>query len=179
MAYVSVGSEVVASKGWLPGFFGAYFEGKQAAEEAMVAEFGESACIIKPSFIYGGDDFGLLPPRVSGWYGSFIEELLSQAAFVKGAEVLPGLLGVALRPPVNVDAVAAACAARRSSTAPPPSTPSQRSRQRAGSPTPSKPSRANCRMSRSGWAAAARRPFRVVTSLSPPPKVRRSLRRAR
>ena len=111
MAYVSVGSEVVASKGWcvairtphlrrtahvalagtcaerpgicwhlphpaphlpprLPGFFGAYFEGKQAAEEAMVAEFGENACIIKPSFIYGGDDFGLLPPRVSGWCGT-------------------------------------------------------------------------------------------------------------
>ena len=103
MAYVSVGSEVVASTGWcvairtptlaqdskvsaggrltawahpaprlpprLPGFFGAYFEGKQAAEEAMVAEFGESACIIKPSFIYGGDDFALLPPRVSGWCG--------------------------------------------------------------------------------------------------------------
>jgi len=111
MAYVSVGSEVAASKGWLPGFFGAYFEGKQTAEEAMAAEFGENACIIKPSFIYGGDDFGLLPPRVSGWYGSFIEELLSQAAFVKGAEVLPGLLGVALRPPVNVDAVAAACVA--------------------------------------------------------------------
>ena len=35
----------------------------------MVAEFGENACIIKPSFIYGGDDFGLLPPRVSGWCG--------------------------------------------------------------------------------------------------------------
>jgi len=111
IAYVSVGSEVVASKGWLPGFFGAYFEGKRAAEEAMVAEFGEDACILKPSFIYGGDDHGLLPPRVSGWYGSFIEELLSQAAFVKGAEVLPGLLGVALQPPVNVDAVAAACVA--------------------------------------------------------------------
>ena len=30
-----------------------------------------------------------LAPR----YGSFIEELLSQAAFVKGAEVLPGPLG--------------------------------------------------------------------------------------
>jgi len=111
MAYVSVGSEVDASKGWLPGFFGAYFEGKRTAEEAMAAEFGENACIIKPSFIYGGDNFGLLPPRVSGWYGSFIEELLSQAAFVKGADILPGLIGVALRPPVNVDAVAAACVA--------------------------------------------------------------------
>ena len=98
MAYVSVGSEVVASKGWcvairtpalaqgggspghpaprlpprLPGFFGAYFQGKQAAEEAMVAEFGENACIIKPSFIYGGEDFGLLPPRVSGWCGKIV-----------------------------------------------------------------------------------------------------------
>jgi len=38
----------------------------------MVAEFGENACIIKPSFIYGGEDFGLLPPRVSGWCGKIV-----------------------------------------------------------------------------------------------------------
>ena len=68
MAYVSVGSEVVASKGWcvatrtpalaqdgsqghpaprlpprLPGFFGAYFEGKQAAEEAAKLRAQEAA----------------------------------------------------------------------------------------------------------------------------------------
>jgi hypothetical protein len=77
IAYVSVSSEVSASEGWLPGFFGAYFDGKRSAEEAMTAEFGENACTIKPSFIYGGDNFGLFPPRVSGWYGAFIEELLS------------------------------------------------------------------------------------------------------
>merc|ERR1719401_1666473 len=37
MAYVSVGSEVAASENWLPGFFGAYFEGKRTAEEAVAA----------------------------------------------------------------------------------------------------------------------------------------------
>ena len=40
-----------------------------------------------------------------------IEELLSAAPFRAAANALPGLLKVALRPPVCVDAVAAACAA--------------------------------------------------------------------
>ena len=111
MTYVSVSSEVVDAAGWLPPFFAGYFEGKSAAEDAVNGEFGESACVVRPTFIYGGDEFGLFPPRVSGWYGAIIEELLSNGVFVKGAEVLPGLLGVALLPPVSVDAVAAACAA--------------------------------------------------------------------
>jgi len=40
-----------------------------------------------------------------------VEELLSAGPIQKLADALPGLLKVALRPPVSVDAVAEACAA--------------------------------------------------------------------
>ena len=69
-----------------------------------------STCIVRPTFIYGGDAFGIAPPRVTAEYGSFVESVLSNAAFTALADVLPGLLKVALRAPVSVDAVAAACA---------------------------------------------------------------------
>ena len=36
-----------------------------------------SAVIVKPSFIYGGEEFGIAPPRVTKTYGGFIESLLS------------------------------------------------------------------------------------------------------
>ena len=48
--------------------------------------------------------------QVSEGYGAAVEELLSYPVFVKLADLLPGLLKVALRPPVSCDAVAAACA---------------------------------------------------------------------
>ena len=67
-------------------------------------------CIVRPTFIYGGDSFGIAPPRVTTEYGEFIEDLLSNGVFKAAANVLPGLIKVALRPPVSVDAVAAACA---------------------------------------------------------------------
>lgn len=112
MAYVSVASEVAGAsiEKVLP-FFSGYFDGKADAEAAIAEAFGDEACFVRPSFIYGGESFGLFPPRVSSWYGSFIEELLSQDIFVKLADAAPGIIGVAFRPPVNVDAVAAACAA--------------------------------------------------------------------
>lgn len=110
---VSVASEVAACReNWLPEFFGGYFDGKQMAEEAARdAVGGESSkiCVIKPSFIYGGDSFGLLPPRVNQEYGSAVEELLSFKLIQSLADVTPGLIKVALRPPSSVDAVAAAC----------------------------------------------------------------------
>jgi len=59
---------------------------------------------------YGGSDFGLLPPRVNYEYGSGVEELLFLPPFKFLADVTPGLIKVALRPPVCVDSVAAACA---------------------------------------------------------------------
>lgn len=62
------------------------------------------------SFIYGGDSFGLFPPRVNNGYGSGVEELLSNGIISKVADAAPGLIKVALRPPVSVDAVAGAAA---------------------------------------------------------------------
>jgi len=117
-AFVSVSSEVAAcEEKWLPEFFGGYFEGKRMAEtaarEAVVDDDDSqqtSCLIVRPSFIYGGDSFGLLPPRVNFAYGSGVEELLSLGVFKVLADITPGLIKVALRPPSSVDAVAAACA---------------------------------------------------------------------
>ena len=79
--YVSVASEVAAAKGWLPDYFGFYFAAKDDAEKAIAGAVGEAnAYFVKPSFIYGGDSFGLFPPRVASGYGSAIEELLSGGA---------------------------------------------------------------------------------------------------
>ena len=110
---VSVASEVEAARGWLPDFFAGYFDGKATAEStiaAAMADEGKSCHFVRPSFIYGGDRFGLFPPRVTYGYGSAIEELLSAGPIGTLADALPGLLKVALRPPVSVDAVAGACA---------------------------------------------------------------------
>ena len=109
---VSVASEVAACRDTFPGFFAGYFDGKEAAEKAC-AECVQDATrttIVKPSFIYGGDEFGLLPPRVSAAYGSGVEELLSFGLIETIADAAPGLIKVALWPPVSVDAVAGACA---------------------------------------------------------------------
>lgn len=111
--YVSVSSEVIAcEENWLPEFFKGYFDGKRMAENcALEAVGGDSSliCLVKPTFIYGGDAFGLLPPRVNEEYGSFIEELLSLGVIKFFANLSPGLIKVALRPPSSVDAVAEAC----------------------------------------------------------------------
>ena len=37
--------------------------------------YPHSSLIVKPSFIYGGSDFALTPPRVASGYGSAIEVL--------------------------------------------------------------------------------------------------------
>lgn len=113
--YVSVSSEVAAcQENWLPGFFSSYFEGKDMAEVAVNEAVGGDASrttIVKPTFIYGGDSFELLPPRVAANYGSGVEELLSFKPFRMLADATPGMIKVALRPPVSVDAVAGACVA--------------------------------------------------------------------
>ena len=109
--YVSVASEVVDARGWLPPFFDGYFDGKAQAESAISEAFADSATFVKPSFIYGGEEFGLFPPRVNSGYGSGVEELLSNGVITAVADKLPGLIKVALRPPVSVDAVAGACSA--------------------------------------------------------------------
>ena len=122
VVYIGVASEVVAcEENWLPFAreeFGAYFEGKRMAEEAAAAATGGDAtrlCVLKPTFIYGGESFDLpLPgkfvaPRVSLAYGSAVEEILSLKPIQALADAAPGLIKVALRPPSSVDAVATAC----------------------------------------------------------------------
>ena len=108
--YLSVSEELFDAKEWLPSFFLGYFDGKRQAESAFEALAPGNVCIVRPTFIYGGDEFAIAPPRVTADYGAFIESLLSAAPIKLLADVLPGLLKVALRPPVSVDAVAAACA---------------------------------------------------------------------
>mmetsp|Transcript_3075 Transcript_3075/g.4676 ORF Transcript_3075/g.4676 Transcript_3075/m.4676 type:complete len:339 (-) Transcript_3075:460-1476(-) len=112
--FVSVSSEVAAcEEKWLPEFFGGYFEGKRMAEKAALEAVegnADSVCIVKPTFIYGGGSFGLFPPRVNAAYGSAVEELLSNKLIRVLADVTPGLIKVALRPPSAVEAVAGACA---------------------------------------------------------------------
>ena len=81
------------------------------AEAAFTALEAPTTCFVKPSFIYGGETFELFPPRVNAAYGSGGEELLSNGIIQKVADVMPGLIKVALRPPVSVDAVAGAAAA--------------------------------------------------------------------
>jgi nucleoside-diphosphate-sugar epimerase len=111
--FVSVGSEVIAcEENWLPEFFKGYFDGKKMAEQcALDSVDGDNSrvCLVKPTFIYGGDSFGVLPPRVTAEYGSFIEELLSLGLIKTLADITPGLIKVALRPPSSVEAVADAC----------------------------------------------------------------------
>ena len=120
--YISVASEVAAcEENWLPfakDEFSAYFAGKKLAEQAAADAVNNDAtklCVIKPTFIYGGDAFEIpLPgkfvaPRVSAAYGRGVEEVLSLGPIQALADVLPGLAKVALRPPVSVEAVAAAC----------------------------------------------------------------------
>jgi len=115
VALVSVSEEVVSCQdNWLPDFFSSYFKGKSMAEKAAmdaVENDPSKYLIVKPTFIYGGESFNFLPPRVTYKYGSAVEELLSFGLFQALANVTPGLIKVALRPPNSVDAVAAACVA--------------------------------------------------------------------
>ncbi len=89
-----------------------YFDGKRQAESAILALFGpERSSLISPSFVYGGDSFSLSPPRVASAYGSVVERILSLPPLRSLAAAIPGPVGLALRSPVSVDAVAAAAAA--------------------------------------------------------------------
>ena len=99
----------------IPDFVASYVQGKQeAAAAALEAVNGDTTkcTVIQPSFIYGGSSFGIAPPRVTTEYGSAVEQVLSWPIVTTVADLLPpGLVKVALRPPVSVTAVAKACAA--------------------------------------------------------------------
>lgn len=108
--YISVAPEVRESVGGVD-FFKNYMEGKAFSENAIKSNFPDSYTIVAPTFIYGGDSFGINPPRVADGYGRLVEGLLSSPPFRAAASVSPGFIGVALEPPVKVTAVAGACVA--------------------------------------------------------------------
>ena len=112
-AFISVSSELLACReDFLPEFMGSYFDGKEAAELAAADAVGPDAVtILKPTFVYGGNSFGINPPRVTADYGAIIDQLLSLPPIQICADLLPGMVKVALRPPVFVETLAGACAA--------------------------------------------------------------------
>ena len=113
-AYISVAPEVREfGKGF--DFLDNYMEGKAYSEGSIVSAFGaegSSYTLIEPTFIYGGDKFGLKPPRVASFYGQFIESLLASAPFRAATNIAPeGFIKIALEPPVSATSVAKAAVA--------------------------------------------------------------------
>jgi len=93
-------------------FLQGYMKGKTFSREAVLSNFGDSATLIEPTFIYGGGSFELNPPRVASFYGKFIEGLLSSGPVRAVERILsPGIIKIALEPPVPVEAVASAAVA--------------------------------------------------------------------
>mmetsp|Transcript_26615 Transcript_26615/g.56239 ORF Transcript_26615/g.56239 Transcript_26615/m.56239 type:complete len:483 (+) Transcript_26615:37-1485(+) len=85
-----------------------YGRGKQESEQLIEETFAQKSCIIKPTFIYGGNDFGLKPPRLPTGLGAIVEAILGLYPVQATSEFLPDLLGVPLEAPVNVESVAGA-----------------------------------------------------------------------
>jgi uncharacterized protein YbjT (DUF2867 family) len=104
--YISVAPEVRDSAKGIS-FLQQYMTGKQFSENTIKSNF-ESYTLIEPTFIYGGDKFAINPPRVADGYGKLVEGLLSSGPFRAAASISPGIIGVALEPPVKVGAVAGA-----------------------------------------------------------------------
>lgn len=108
VTYISVAPEVMESVKGLP-VLTDYMRGK-AFSNTQVLKNGGS--LIQPTFIYGGDKFGVNPPRVTSDYGKLIESLLSSSPIRGLANVTPGLIKVALEPPVSAEDVAGSAVAK-------------------------------------------------------------------
>ena len=65
-------------------------------------------CNIQPTFIYGGEEISLNPPRIPSNLGGLASEVLGLYPFQALADQLPDALAVPLAPPVNVEMVASA-----------------------------------------------------------------------
>ncbi|CAB9506842.1 expressed unknown protein [Seminavis robusta] len=88
-----------------------YLEGKSFSQDTIEST-ASLYTIIQPTFIHGGDEFKINPPRVAGFYGSFVEAVLSSGPLRALMNVAPeGFIKIALKPPVSVDAVAQAAVA--------------------------------------------------------------------
>lgn len=105
--YIGVAPEVRDSAKGIT-FLEKYLNGKQFSENTIKSNFPSEYTIIEPTFIYGGDKFGVNPPRVADGYGKLVEGLLSSSPLRTAASISPGLIKVALEPPVKVGAVAGA-----------------------------------------------------------------------
>jgi len=89
-------------------FLKGYASGKEEAESSLRECFGGRGCIIKPSFIYGGDEFSLQPPRLPSALGSLASEVLGLYPVQALADELPDALALPLAPPISVEMVASA-----------------------------------------------------------------------
>ena len=105
--YIGVAPEVRESAKGIA-FLEKYLDGKQFSEDTIRSNFSSDCTIIEPTFIYGGDKFGLNPPRVADGYGNLVEGLLSSSPLRAAASISPGIIKVALEPPVKVGTVASA-----------------------------------------------------------------------
>jgi len=63
---------------------------------------------MQPTFIYGGEEISLNPPRIPSSLGGLASEVLGLYPFQALADNLPDALAVPLAPPINVEMVAAA-----------------------------------------------------------------------
>jgi uncharacterized protein YbjT (DUF2867 family) len=109
--FISVAPEVRAFAKNID-FLQDYMEGKKFSEDSIVNYFPNSYTLVEPTFIYGGDKFGVMPPRVTTQYGSFIEKTLATAIVRTAAGLAPdGFVKIALEPPVSAEAVANAAVA--------------------------------------------------------------------
>jgi nucleoside-diphosphate-sugar epimerase len=110
--YISVAPEVKEFAKDI-NFLKGYMAGKTFSQDAVASNFPSgSSTLIEPTFIYGGDEFNVNPPRVAGFYGEFIEALLSSGPIRAVTNIAPdGIVKIALEPPVSVDSVANAAVA--------------------------------------------------------------------
>mmetsp|Transcript_12933 Transcript_12933/g.31460 ORF Transcript_12933/g.31460 Transcript_12933/m.31460 type:complete len:337 (-) Transcript_12933:235-1245(-) len=106
--YISVSPEVKRSTEGISQLQN-YMKGKTFSEQSILSTFSGpgQACLIEPTFIFGGDEFSVNPPRVARFYGNFIESLLGSGPIRAVTNVLPeGFIKIALEPPISVDDVA-------------------------------------------------------------------------
>lgn len=109
--YISVAPEVKTFAKDID-FLKDYMAGKTFSQDAIQTSFPSGSTLIEPTFIHGGDEFKINPPRVAGFYGEFIEALLSSGPVRAITDIAPeGFVKIALEPPVSVDSVASAAVA--------------------------------------------------------------------
>lgn len=109
--YITVSPEVQDMSSNIS-FLQDYMSGKKLSRSTVLSTYNSGATLIEPTFIYGGDEFKLNPPRVAGFYGSFIEGLLSSGPIRAVEGVMPdGFIKVALEPPLSAESIAKAAIA--------------------------------------------------------------------